>query len=148
MIRIFNKKLGAEILIDENIDWIQFNIRDYEEKPYVIIEMKGFNFFSHTKKCNDCNLFLNSFGKESEDWLIKYSDKVFRLDTKQVGQIGYAENTIKVTNSEYYSGTTLTLSFHELPTEKSELKILLATAVENEDYKKACVLRDLIDDKQ
>ena len=63
MIKIFNKKLNAEILIDENVDWIQFNPRDYEEKPYVTIEMKEFNFLIHANKCSDCKKFLDSFGK-------------------------------------------------------------------------------------
>ncbi|MFT0716847.1 UvrB/UvrC motif-containing protein [Flagellimonas lutimaris] len=147
MIRIFNKKLDAEILIDENVEWIQFNPRDYEDKPYVTIEMKGFNFPAHGNKCSDCKKFLDSFGKDSLHWYISYSNKVYRLDTKHIGQKGYSENEIKVTMSDYNPGTKLTLVFHKIPTDATELKSLLANAVENENYEKACVLRDLIDEK-
>lgn len=147
MIRIFNKKLGAEILIDENVDWIQFNPRHYEEKPYVILEMKEFHFTSHANKCSDCKKFLDSFGKESVDWYISYAKKTYRLDTKQIGQKGYAENQITVTMSDYNSGTKLTLVFHDIPTDENELSALLANAIDNEDYEKACVFRDLIKEK-
>ncbi len=147
MKRIFNKKIEAEILIDENVEWIQFNPRDYEEKPYVIIEMKQFNFAAHANKCSDCKKFLDSFGKESLDWYISYSDKVFRLDTGQIGQKGFPKNEIKFTISDYNPGTKLTLVFHKLPTDKTEIKTLLEIAVEKEDYENACILRDLIKEK-
>jgi len=146
MIRIFNKTYNAEFLIDETVDWIQFNPRDYEDKPYVIIEMKEFNFPQHAIKCYDCKKFLDSFGKESTDWYISYSNKLFRLDTKNLGIKGYPQNEIKVTMSDYNPGTKMTLMFHDLPTDKKELKNLLDLAVINEDYKNACVLRDLINE--
>ena len=57
MIKIFNKKLNSEILIDETVDWIQFNPRDYEDKPYVIIEMKEFSFLHHAENCTDCKKY-------------------------------------------------------------------------------------------
>lgn len=147
MIRIFNKKLGAEILIDENVDWIQFNPRHYEEKPYVILEMKEFNFPSHANKCSDCKKFLDSFGKESVDWYISYAEKTYRLDTKHVGQKGHPENQVTVTMSDFNPGTKLTLVFHDIPTDERELNTLLANAIDNEDYEKACVFRDLIKQK-
>ena len=61
MIKIFNKKLNSEIQIDESADWIQFNPRDYEDKPYVVIEMKEFSFPHHANKCSDCKKFLDFF---------------------------------------------------------------------------------------
>tara|TARA_B100001971_G_C18130634_1_gene504608 strand:+ start:154 stop:597 length:444 start_codon:yes stop_codon:yes gene_type:complete len=147
MIKIFNKKLNSEILIDETVDWIQFNPRDYEDKPYVIIEMKEFSFLHHAENCTDCKKFLDSFGKESVDWYISYSDKIFRLDTQQIGMKGYPQNEIKLTTmSEYNSGTKMTLVFHSLPTNKIELQKLLESAVDNEEYENACILRDLINE--
>lgn len=147
MIKIFNKKLNSEILIDESVDWIQFSPRDYEEKPFVVIEMKEFSFLQHANKCSDCKKFLDSFGKESVDWYISYSNKIFRLDTKQIGIKGHAENEIKVTMSDYNPGTKMTFVFHRLPTDKVELQNLLESAVDNEDYENACILRDLINEQ-
>ncbi|MGG5485574.1 hypothetical protein [Gaetbulibacter sp. PBL-D1] len=147
MIKIFNKTLNSEILIDESADWIQFTPRDYEEKPYVIIEMNKFNFLHHANKCSECKKFLDSFGQESVDWHISYSNKIFRLDTKQIGIKGYSENEIKVTMSDYNPGTKMTLVFHNLPNDKVELHNLLELAVVNEDYENACVLRDLINEQ-
>jgi hypothetical protein len=144
MIKIFNRKLEAEILIDEHSSWIQFNTRDYEDKPYVIIELKEFSFPQHAYKCEDCGKFLSAFGKDSLDWYISYSNKVFRLDTSKIGGIEYPSNEIKVTMSDYDPGTKMTLVFHELPTEVAKLQNLLKEAVEVENYTKACVLRDLI----
>ena len=78
------------------------------------------------------------------DWYITYSSKVFRLDTKQIGIKGYAQNEIIVKSSDHNSGTKMTLGFHDLPTDITELKKLLDMAVEKEDFENACVLRDLI----
>lgn len=146
MIKIFNKKTNATILIDEKVDWIQFTPRDYEEKPYVIIEMKEFSFPHHAIKCSDCKKFLESFGKETFDWYITYNDKTFRLDTRQIGKKGYPENEIKITHSDYNPGTKMTLVFHSIPTDKLEINNLLEIAVEKEDYENACILRDLINE--
>lgn len=89
MIKIFNRKLEAEILINENSSWIQFNPRDYEDKPYVIIELKEFSFPQHAYECNDCGKFLSAFGQNSLDWYISYSNKIFRLDTSKIRGIQY-----------------------------------------------------------
>lgn len=148
MIKIFNKKQKAEILIDEKSSFIQFSPYDYEEKPYVIIEIKDFNLIRHAAKCYDCNNFFKSFGKNSTNWYISYSDKVFRLDMKELGKNNYPTSKISLTHSEYNSGTKLTLLFHELPTSKEELKKHLKLSIQEENYEKACVLRDLINDKE
>lgn len=146
MISLFNKKLDVKILIDEKADWIHFNPRDYEDVPYVIIEMKEFSFHHHASKCKDCKTFLESFGEESVDWYISYDSKIFRLDTERIGKSGYPQNEIKVTMSDYNPGTKMTLVFHKLPTDKEDLEVHLKSAEENEDYKKACVIRDLINE--
>ncbi len=146
MIRIFNKKLKLEIKIDEKADWIQFNRRDYDEKPFVIIEFKEFNFPHHANSCNDCKGFINSFGQDTVDWCISYSDKVFRLDTSEIGKGDYPHNEIIVTMSDYNPGTKMTLVFNKLPTDKDELKIHLKNAELIEDYKQCCIISDLINE--
>lgn len=147
MIRIFNKKLDSEIYIDETVDWIQFSPRDYEEIPYVIIEMKNFDFGRHANNCNECKSFMDSLGRDSVDWYISYSNKVYRLNTSKAGQGEYPSTELKITMSYYNPGSKLTLIFHEIPIDKGEIAILLEQAVEQENYKKACVLRDLINEE-
>ena len=147
MIKIFNKKLEAEILIDENVDWIQFSPRHYEDKPHVILEMREFHFPAHAEKCSDCKKFMESFGTESVDWYISYDNNIYRLDTRQIGQNGYAENKVTVTMSDYNPGTKLILMFSDIPTDKNELKSLLKKTVQSEGYEKACVIRDLMEEK-
>ena len=51
-----------------------------------------------------------------------------------------------MTISEYNPGTKMTLVFHQLPTDKSELNMLLEKAVDSENFKHACFLRDLINE--
>lgn len=144
MIRIFNEKLNLEIKIDEKSEWIQLTPRDYEDNPHVIIEFKGFDLLRHAEKCADCTKFIDTFGKDSLDWHISYLDKVFRLDTKEIGNRIYPSNEIKVINSEFNSGTKMTLVFHLLRLSKDELKKLLKEAEKLENYENACIIRDLI----
>ncbi len=87
---------------------------------------------------------MDSFGQETVDWYIKYSDKVFRLDTKEIGSGKYPHNEIKVTMSDFDPGTKITLIFHQIPIDKFELNLLLEKAIKDENYESACVLRDLL----
>ena len=144
MIIIFNKKLKVEIQIDETADNIIFTPKHYEEKPYVKIEMKEFNFPHHANSCSNCKKFIDSFGKESVDWYITYFDKKFRLDTKQIGKKGHIQNKIELIMSDNDSRTEMVLLFHQLPTDKTKLETLLDIMVHNEEYENACILRDLI----
>lgn len=146
MIKIYNKKKDKEIIIDDSVDWVQFTPRDYEKNPYVRIELKGFDFLQHAQECEDCKSLLNAFGKDSIHWYVSYSDKVFRLDTSSIGQKTYGKNDIRTIVSGFESGTKMTLAFHPLPTNKSELQYLLAKEVEMENYEKACIIRDLINE--
>ena len=147
MIKIINRKLNVEISIDEEKDWIKFNPRHYEDNPYVEIEMNGFDFLLHSNKCPDCKLFLNSFGQDSTDWYISYSEGTFRLDTKQLGSKDYTQNKIKFGIDDCNNGTRMTLKFLELTTNKIELQELLNLHVIKENYEYACVIRDLINEK-
>jgi len=144
MIIIYNKKINSEIIIDDSVDWVQFTPRNYEENPYVIIELKGLNLFQHSQKCKDCKNFINAFGKETIDWYISFSDKVFRLVTSNTGKKKHSKNEIKTIISDFENGTKITIAFHHLPADKSELELLLSKEVKQENYEKACVIRDLI----
>lgn len=148
MIRIFNKKEDIEIRIDESVDWITFMPKHYEDKPYLVIEFENFSFSHHALECKDCNIFLNSFGKDSTDWYISFSNNTYRLNTKNLGQKGHSENEIISTSSKYHNGSRLTLTFHEIPTELNELQKLLSSSLEFENYEKACILRDLINEQK
>lgn len=147
MIKIFNRKLDSEIIIDDSVDWIQFNPRHYQEKPFVNIEFKNFSFPHHALNCEDCKKFMKSFGSDSVDWYISFSKKTYRLDMSSIGSGDYPFNEVKVVMSEYNPGTKMTLIFHELPVDKEELRIHLTNAVEIENYEKACIIRDLINEK-
>jgi hypothetical protein len=57
MIKIFNRKLQFEISIEE-IDQVIFTPRDYDEVPFVKIELKNFDFHRHSKTCKDCGALL------------------------------------------------------------------------------------------
>ena len=125
MIRIFNKKIGSQILIDETCSWIKFIPKDYESPPHCIIEMDDFDFYKHTFKCADCGSFYNDFGSKTTDWCINYMNKVFRIDLtfskdQEKHGLGY-----KQISSDYQNGTFLKLYFHEFSTDKAELKIQL-----------------------
>ena len=147
MIKIFNKKKGTEITIDETYSWIKLIPKDYEDQPYVKIEMDGFDLLSHSIMCNDCKLFIDAIGTSTVDWIISYMDKTFRLDLSKSIDSDQSKSKIQYKNSNYEYGTNLTLYFHELPIDKNELEKLLNNAVAIENYENACVIRDIIKDE-
>ncbi len=142
MIRIFNSITKSEIHIDESLDWIQVMPMFYMEPSHIKIEMKEFYFANHSSSCEDCNSFIKSFGKDTNEWFIEYNSKKYKIDTNSIGSKEYGSNEIKQSISDYQNGTVFTLSVIELNVE--ELNKLLSNAVYEEDYHKACVYRDLI----
>lgn len=142
MMRIFNTKTKSEIIIDEKLDWVQVMPMDYMIPAHIKIELKGFFFGNHASNCKDCNSFIKSFGKNSNDWLLEYNLKKYKIDTNSIGSNEYGGNQIKQTISDFEYGTVLVLSIMELNIE--ELNLLLIDAVSNENYENACVYRDLI----
>jgi hypothetical protein len=147
MIRIFNKKQAFEILIDETIPQVIFTPRDYEDIPYVKIELKGFNFHHHTYSCSDCKAFLNSFGTSTLDWFIEYSGKIKRLDLSEFSE-SFTTNRSIFRISEFENGSILKLNLSNIPTTISELEKRLEKDLANENYEKCCIWRDLISELQ
>ena len=142
MITIYNSKTKSVINIDDSVDWIQVTPMDYLKPAHIKIEMKGFFLGQHAASCKDCNSFIKSFGKESNEWFVVYNLKKYKIATNSIGSKEFGENELKHTISDFVYGTTLTFSVLELNIE--ELNQQLENAVLEEDYKNACVYRDLI----
>lgn len=146
MIQIFNKNKNLSIQIEE-ANWVQFIPHDYEEEnPYVIIELRGFNFFHHAENCDDCGSFLNDLGTNTLDWFISFQGKTRRLDMITLGK---KENENMVTNilSEFDTGSKLKLNLHFLPTDKKELALFEKEYAINEEFEKAAIVHRLINDE-
>lgn len=143
MITIYNKRESFKIEIDDTIPQITFTPRDYEEVPFVKIQLKGFNFHTHSLKCEDCKAFLNSFGKNSLDWFINYSGKTERLDLSSFGS-EYSQNQSTFRISEYESGSVLKLNLSTLPKDKQTIQRQLQVEIKLENYERCCILRDIL----
>jgi hypothetical protein len=143
MITIFNKKLNCEIQIDESYPQITFTPRDYEEVPFIKIEIQGFNFLQHSRTCSDCKAFIDSFGTQTLDWFINYSDKSKRLDLFNFGK-AYKNNHIKFKNSDDEYLSILKLNLSTIPTDRKEIEQLLKQDEVSENYERCCTWRDLL----
>jgi len=143
-IKIYNPKSNNEILIDTSISGVIFHPRTYEEKPYFEIKLlNGFNLMNHAKTCADCGAFVNSLGKDTLDWYLNYNDKTYRLSLEKLG----SDTKFKYNNSYFEFGTILYLPVHEIPVDLDELIKLRDDLLQEEDYEKACVIRDLMNEK-
>jgi hypothetical protein len=141
MIKIYNKKKGAEIIMDESHARIIFEPHDYEDLPYVKISWKNIDWFRHKEKCTDCKLFYNDFGTSNYGWEIEYLNSKARLDLSEFGPKNDA-NTASRNEGEYFSGTILKLN---LDTDSIvEMKVLLKVNELLEDDEKCCFFRDKI----
>lgn len=143
MITIFNRKRNFAILIDDTIPQVIFTPRDYETVSFVKIELKGFNFHQHSMKCEDCKAFLSAFGTNTVDWFINYSGKNERLDLSSFGK-DYSQCQSSFQISKYNFGSTLKLNLSTLPKTKQEIEKQLAEEIEQENYEKCCILRDIL----
>lgn len=143
VIRIFNPKSNHEILINTSASGVIFHPRTYEDKPYFEIKLlNGFNLSNHALTCDDCGDFVKSLGKETVDWYLEYENNSYRLSLENLG----TDTKLKFINSYYEFGTILQLPVHEIPVDKSSLIKLRDYLIEVENYEKACVIRDLIND--
>lgn len=143
MISIFNKKNDVQINIDD-VFWVQFSPREYDDIPNVIIELKnGFDFIRHSLSCEDCGKFVAAFGTKSLDWYISFNNKIMRLDLSTLNSNEFYNNQLTYTNSYYNFGTTIKLIIHPLSTNKLEIENYLKQLIEKEDYETACLVRDL-----
>jgi hypothetical protein len=145
MITIFNKKQGFEISIDDLFPQVTFTPRDYEDIPFVQIELRGINFHHHSQTCKDCKAFIASFGTNTLDWFISYSGKRKRLDLSNFsGKYFDNHSTYKV--SEFDNSSTLKLNLNKLPDSKEELEILLKEDIKSERYERCCIWRNLLNE--
>lgn len=145
VVKIFNPVKKVEIVIDST-SLIHFHPHVYEETPYFEIKIGGgFNFFNHAHACIDCKEFMSDFMSDSLDWYLNFSNVTYRLDLQSLGEKDFPKsNTISYTVSNYEFGTTLKLFFSDIPTEKDKLLALQLDFVAQENYEKACIIRDLI----
>lgn len=146
MITIFNKKQKYEIQIDESFPQVIFTPVDYDEIPFVKIELRGFNFHQHSRTCKDCKALIDSFGTKTLNWFIKYSNKIKRLDLSCFGN-EYSENHSVFKISEFENVSILKLNLSTLPEYRSEIELLLKQDTELENYEKCCLWRDLLNEK-
>jgi hypothetical protein len=144
IVRIFNPKTSNEILIDVSSEMVIFHPKAYEEKPYFEIKLlNGFNFIKHTKVCDDCQSLFNCLGTQTVDWYLEFNSSAYRLDLSNLGD----ETKLKFINSEYEFGTVMKLIVSEIPVDKESLIILRDNLLLEQSYEKACVIRDLINEK-
>jgi len=142
MIRIFNNKLNKVILIDDENEIVAYIPKLYdEENPHVLIELKGIDFFRHSKKCEDCKAFVDALGSNSHDWYIDMNGKVERLNLFGLGK-KYTDNKAAVISSYFFDGTKLKLNIDNDTIEG--LKIELKELEQSEQYEECCFLRDKI----
>ena len=100
-----------------------FTPRDYEDIPFVKIELKNFDFHRHSKTCKDCGAFINAFGTNSIDWFINYSGKTRRLDLSYFGS-EFSDNHSQFKMSEFGNISILKLNLSTLPDSREELNAL------------------------
>ena len=143
-IKIYNPKSNHELVIDTTVSWVFFHPRAYEDKPYFEIKLiNGFNLSRHALTCEDCGAFVKSFGKETLDWYLEYNKNTFRLSLEKLG----TDTKLKFINSDFEYGTILQLPVHEIPVDLDGLIKLRDNLIAEEAFEKACVIRDLINDK-
>ena len=143
MIVIFNNKLGVEIRIDDTLPFVTLTPRDYDDSPYVKIELKGFHFFSHANECKDCKAFLNSFGTTNFDWFVSYLNKTKRLDLSKLNK-QYDSNNLNFKISEFDNCSTFKLNLSLIPENEDDLKIELEKEEKRENYEMCIIYRDIL----
>ena len=132
MIKIFNKKTGHSILIDESLPHVNFEPNDWQiDNPHLLIKLPEINLNQHAKSCSDCQAFQKALGTNTNDWYVEYLGKTKRLNLSTFGK-DYTKNHLNWTLSEYFSGSILKLN---LDTDTIEsLKEALEYKESIEDY--------------
>ena len=142
MIRIFNKKISAAILIDETSSCVSFAPNHYhEDSPHIEIRIWRFNFSLHCYSCSDCKAFQESFGTTTKDWYVEYMGKIRLLDLYELGT-EYGKNTFQYQSGETFSGTIFKINLSKNTIENLSKK--LEEAILSEEYEKCCIIRDTI----
>lgn len=141
MVQIFNNKINCLIQIEESSE-VLVTPHDYEESPYVLIEIFGFNFHHHSKNCKECSAFINAFGTSSLDWFITYMGKTKRLDLLMFS-LDYTTNSSQFIVSETGKRkSVLKLILSSVPVTRHGIDKMIEKLIEEEQYERCALLRD------
>ena len=144
MVKIYNIKKGAEILIDENHHAVTLIPKTYEDDyPSIQIELRNIDFQRHTLKCDDCKCFKDDFGSQSLDWYLLWNKQKYRLDLSRLGK-GRDKNNISWEVGYYFTGTKMRFLISTESIEKLEQELELA--IDEERYEHCAFLRDRIEE--
>ena len=134
MLRIFNIKTKTEIIIDDSNELIQLSPKVYDiENPHIDIELKNFDFISHSHSCISCKSFIDSLGTTDLSWFIEANNTIYRINLLPVGN-SFNKNQLKIVESMYFQGTKLRLLIFYKSIE--ELNEELKENEKNESYEK------------
>ena len=141
MIKIYNKKLAKEILIQDNGGHVIVSPLFYDStNPHFKINLGCIDFFTHAEECEDCGAFLKAFGTDTFDWYLEYNGTPYRLNLKSLGKTDLNNNHLAFHAGYYFSGTEMKLNIDNDTVEslEGEMKLLL----NQEEYEKCVYVRD------
>ena len=92
-----------------------FEPHDYEENPYISIELENL-FFNKIIYSNDPNYadfvaFYKDFGT-NENWYIEFYDKEHHIDLREFKDSDFQKNNLINIHSYYFSGTKIKLKIY------------------------------------
>jgi len=143
MIKILNSELDVEIEI--NYDGLIITLKDYEENPFVKIELDGVLLGDLRFDFIELDKLFNSFGKYTNTWFLYFNTKLLRIDTQFFYHNKYGENSYQQIDGNDGTKTLITFKLHEFQTEIESLKKQSDFYVRNEDYRKADEIAKLIE---
>ena len=143
MIRIYNNKTNASILIDGDSN-ILVTPHLYIEPKYIKVELCDILWVDHARECEECGSFMRSFGQPEQDWFLEYNDKKYLINMRDPGNKGHGGMRIKHPISDYDGGTLMVFSVKELDTEALENE--MHDSAKREDYLKAHECKLLIEE--
>lgn len=142
MIKIYNKKIQKEIIIEDDANVI-IEPHNYDiENPFFRIELPCIDFFEHAETCDDCGTFLKAFGTKNFDWYLEYNNVAYRLNLEKIGGTDFSNNQLIGKSSYYFSGTEMKLILDKDTVESLTEKLYEYEA--NEEYEKCVYVRDKI----
>lgn len=142
MIKLVNNKKGVQILIDDSQSWIIMTPQPYvEDYPNFLLELQGFDFYNHSRNCDDCKELFNDLGTSTVHWFLFWNDKKYRLDLSELGK--EREHTLFIRRaSKYFSGTIIKFLVSKETPEKLQEELEKSLYMEN--YEHCAILRDKI----
>lgn len=142
MIKIYNRKISKEIIIEDNANVI-IEPHNYDaENPHFRIELPCIDFFNHAETCSDCGAFLKAFGTKTFDWYLEYKNVSYRLNLEKLGGKDFSNNQLIGKAGYYFSGTEMKLILDKDTIESLTEK--LGEYEAKEEYEKCIYVRDKI----